>query len=48
MIAQNIKKAVSTLVGLLDTKDERVKRLTVNDIIATSSCTRNSERLKNA
>ena len=33
MIAQNIEKAVTTLVGLLDTKDERVKRLTANDII---------------
>ena len=34
MIAQNIEKAVSTLVGLLDIKDERVKRLTANDIIS--------------
>jgi phage terminase small subunit len=33
MIAQNIEKAVSELVGLLDTKDERVKCLTANDII---------------
>ena len=33
MIAQNIDKAVSTLVGLLDTSDDRVKRLTANDII---------------
>jgi len=33
MIAQNIEKAVSTLVGLLDTSDDRVKRLTANDII---------------
>ena len=33
LISQNIEKAVSTLVGLLDTKDERVKRLTANDII---------------
>ena len=33
MIAQNIDKAVSTLVGLLDTGDDRVKRLTANDII---------------
>ena len=33
MIAQNIEKAVSALVGLLDTKDDRVKRLTANDII---------------
>jgi hypothetical protein len=34
MIAQNIEKAVSTLVGLLDTGDDRVKRLTANDIIS--------------
>ncbi|MHC4432282.1 MAG: phBC6A51 family helix-turn-helix protein, partial [Planctomycetota bacterium] len=33
MIAQNIEKAVSVLVGLLDTGDDRVKRLTANDII---------------
>jgi len=33
MIAQNIEKAVSSLVGLLDTGDDRVKRLTANDII---------------
>jgi len=33
MIAQNIEKAVSTLLGLLDSKDERVKRLTANDVI---------------
>jgi hypothetical protein len=33
MIAQNIEKAVTTLVGLLDTSDNRVKRLTANDII---------------
>ena len=33
MIAANIEKAVSTLVGLLDTGDNRVKRLTANDII---------------
>jgi hypothetical protein len=33
LIAQNIEKAVSTLVGLLDTSDDRVKRLTANDII---------------
>jgi hypothetical protein len=33
MIAQNIEKAVSTLVGLLDTGDDRVKRLTANDIV---------------
>ncbi len=33
LIAQNIEKAVSTLVGLLDTGDERVKRLAANDII---------------
>jgi len=33
LIAQNIEKAVSTLVGLLDTGDERTKRLTANDLI---------------
>ena len=33
MIAQNIEKAVSTLVGLLDTGDDRVKRLASNDVI---------------
>ena len=33
MIAQNIETAISTLVGLLDTGDDRVKRLTANDII---------------
>jgi AcrR family transcriptional regulator len=33
MIAQNIEKAVSTLAELLDTGDDRVKRLTANDII---------------
>jgi hypothetical protein len=33
LIAQNIEKAVSTLVGLLNSKDERVKRLTANDVI---------------
>lgn len=33
MIAQNIGKADSTLVGLSDTKDERVKCLIVNHII---------------
>ena len=33
LIAQNVEKAVSTLVELLDTKDERIKRLTANDII---------------
>lgn len=33
MIAQNIEKAVSVLVGLLDTGDDRVKRLTANDVI---------------
>lgn len=33
MIAQNIEKAVTTLAGLLDSKDERIKRLTANDII---------------
>ena len=34
MIAANIEKAVSTLVGLLDTGDERIRRLTANDIIS--------------
>jgi len=33
MIAQNVEKAVSSLVGLLNSKDERVKRLTANDVI---------------
>lgn len=33
MIAQNVEKAVSVLVGLLDTGDDRVKRLTANDVI---------------
>jgi hypothetical protein len=33
MITQNIGKAASSLVGLLDTSDDRVKRLTANDII---------------
>ena len=33
LIAQNIEKAVSALVGLLDSKDERVKRMTANDVI---------------
>jgi Helix-turn-helix of insertion element transposase len=33
LIAQNVEKAVSALVGLLDTTDDRVKRLTANDII---------------
>jgi hypothetical protein len=33
MIGQNIEKAVGVLVGLLDTGDDRVKRLTANDII---------------
>ncbi|MBN2317285.1 MAG: hypothetical protein JXM79_25395 [Sedimentisphaerales bacterium] len=34
MISQNIEKAVSTLAGLLDSKDERIKRLAANDIIS--------------
>ncbi len=33
MVAQSMDKAVSTLVGLLDSDDERVKRLTANDIV---------------
>jgi hypothetical protein len=35
MVTQNVEKAVSTLVALLDAADDRVKRLTANDIIAT-------------
>lgn len=33
LIAQNIGNAASALVGLLDTSDDRVRRLTANDII---------------
>jgi hypothetical protein len=33
LISQNIEKAVSVLLGLLDTGDHRLKRLTANDII---------------
>lgn len=33
MIAQNIEKAVTTIVGLLDSKDERIQRLTARDLI---------------
>jgi len=33
MIAQNIGKAASALVGLLDTGDDRIKRLTANDLL---------------
>ena len=33
MIAQNIEKAVSVLVGLLDTRDDRLKRLAAKDVI---------------
>jgi len=33
LIAQNIEKAVCTLVGLLDSRDERVTRLTANDCV---------------
>lgn len=33
-IAQNIEKAASVLVGLLDGQDGRLKRLAANDIIA--------------
>ena len=33
LIAQNVEKAVSTLVGLLNSKDERIKRLTAKDVI---------------
>ena len=32
-IAQNIERAVSTLVGLLDATDDRLKRLAANDVI---------------
>jgi hypothetical protein len=32
--SMNIEKAISALVGLLDTGDDRVKRLTANDIIS--------------
>ncbi len=35
MVTQNVEKVVSTLVALLDAADDRVKRLTANDIIAT-------------
>lgn len=34
MIAQNTEKAVSTLVGLLDNKDDRLKRLTAKDLVS--------------
>jgi hypothetical protein len=34
VLAQTLTKAVETLVGLLDTGDDRVKRLTANDIIS--------------
>ena len=33
LITQNMEKAVSTLVGLLDTGDGRTKRLAANNII---------------
>ena len=33
MIAQNIGKAASALVGRLDTGDDRIKRLTANDLL---------------
>lgn len=33
LIAQNTEKAVSALVGLLDSKDLRLKRLTAKDVI---------------
>jgi hypothetical protein len=32
-LAQSLTKAVETLVGLIDNKDDRLKRLTCNDII---------------
>jgi len=34
MIAQNVERAVSALVGLLDSKDDRLRRLTANDIVS--------------
>jgi len=34
LIAQNVEKAVSTLVGLLDTGDDRLKRLTAKDLVS--------------
>ncbi len=33
VVAQNVERAVSTLVGLLDTTDDRIKRLTANDLL---------------
>ena len=33
MLSQSMTKAVETLVGLLDNKDDRLKRLTAKDII---------------
>jgi hypothetical protein len=33
ILSQNITKAVETLTGLLDTQDNRLKRLVCNDII---------------
>jgi len=33
VLSQGLTKAVETLVGLLDNKDDRVKRLTAKDII---------------
>ena len=33
LIGINVEKAITTLVGLLDTGDDRVKRLAANDII---------------
>lgn len=33
LIAQNTEKAVSALVGLLDSKDQRLKRLAAKDVI---------------
>jgi hypothetical protein len=34
LLAQSVDKAVETLVGLLETKDDRVKRLAANDVIS--------------
>ena len=33
MLSQSLTKAVETLVGLLDNKDDRIKRLTAKDVI---------------
>jgi len=33
VLSQGLTKAIETLVGLLDNKDNRLKRLTVKDVI---------------